>query len=152
MNTQISRSILFAVYVYIAMSIVRLITMGIFGVLLNVPFIITLLIEIVGSLAAIFMCAKWYFRTSSLPTAKEGLRLGLITVGVMFGLSLLLLLSMGSFNIGDGSIVMVLLLSAPLVQFTNPITLVTVVTVLFGTTYAGYEFDATYTGTPTDMS
>ena len=79
---------------------------------------------------AVMFLAKWYFRTVT-PTVKSGLKLGIIAVIVG--------------TILDAAITVPFFVKSYAVFYTNIFMYIGVVWGIVLTTYAGYEFDTTYT-------
>lgn len=81
----------------------------------------------------VLLLAKWYFKTNH-PTAKEGLLLGLVAlvVGIVLDSIITVPLFVKSYN----------------EFFGNPMMLVGWGELLILTTFAGFEFDGTYTSAP----
>jgi len=84
---------------------------------------------------AIFVFAKWYFHPVS-PTAKAGFLLGLTTLVVGFLLDTCVVLLLGS-DMTLTSFYTIIYADWKFILFA--------VEILLLTTYAGYEFDSTYT-------
>ena len=92
------------------------------------------------------LLSKWYFRTSEVPTAKEGALVGLTSIAFIVATSLLIFLLLLQRNLGDESLLSLWLFSGmPLLLFTQFTSWSIAVLILLTTTYAGYEFDGTYT-------
>ncbi len=103
--------------------------------LTEVPPLATFVIGWIINIPVVLLLAKWYFKKVT-PTAKAGFQLGVITIAF----SLLL----------DGiSIVGTYMAGQPLDTFAMLYSdwklYATVIEIILLTTYAGYEFDATYT-------
>ena len=133
----IQRAIGFALGLFILASFVFFIAMLAFGeVSLSViPSFGVFIVGWIALIPCVLVLAKWYFKQVP-PTAKTGLTLGLITLA----LGLLL----------DGVALLVMIVLNQSIEifgalYTDWKVYVIVLEVLLLTTYAGYEFDATYT-------
>jgi hypothetical protein len=84
----------------------------------------------------VLLLAKWYFKKDA-PTLKKGFHFGLIAVGIAFvgdGLSVL-----GAWAVGES-------LDTFKVLYTDWKLYATIVWIVTLCSYAGYEFDGTYSG------
>lgn len=137
----IKRGIGFAFLTYLASIIFVFAGSALLGVPLEAPTLGVYVIHWVGLIVAVLFFAKWYFKKSPLPTAKHGLKLGLLTLLVSLGLDLL---SIGVTMLAGES------LDVFMQMYSSWEFYMTIVILLLVTTYAGYEFDGTFTAMPTN--
>lgn len=145
MTINLKRAIGYALLVYITSSIVFALAATLLGASLEAPSLGAYVIYWLGTIVLMLLFAKWYFKVVE-PTTKSGLYLGLATIAVSICIDLL---SIAGAIATDNSIEMFASLYGSWQFYT------TIIIVLLTTTYAGFEFDSTYTAssmTETDMS
>ena len=139
-SMNIKRTLSFALGLYMLGAFVFYIAMLVFGAvsLSVVPSLGVFLVGWVALIPCVLLLAKWYFKQVP-PTAKNGLLLGARTIALAILLDAL------------AALVMILLNQSIDIfgaLYTDWKVYVIVLEVLLLTTYAGYEFDATYTASP----
>ncbi len=138
-SMNIKRAIGFALSLYVVLFVGFLVTFLLPGEqsLTEVPPLATFVIVWLMSIPAVLLLAKWYFRKVS-ATKKNGFLLGIVTIVV----SLLIdgLFIAGTIAAGES-------VETVKVLYTDWKFYATVLEIILLTTYAGYEFDSTYTET-----
>jgi len=147
MKYTITRVVLYWVYLYVLICAIQFSTRVLLAITLSTPFWIAFALECIATVVSVLLLSKWYFRRSEVPTAKEGAIVGLTSILFIVVISLLLFLSLLQLNIGDESLLSLWIFSGlPLLLFTQVTSWSIALLILLTTTYAGYEFDGTYTG------
>jgi hypothetical protein len=100
-----------------------------------------------ASLAIVLLLSKWYFRTSAVPTLKEGAMIGVTSILFMVVCSYIMYVLSSQIRGIDGSVLWYVFIIGnsifPLLQ--QPYVLGILSLMFLGAMYAGYEFDGTYT-------
>ena len=133
----IKRAILFSIMLYLASFVGFFVVQLLPGEqsLTEVPSLLSFIVGWVINIPIVMLLAKWYFK-KVLPTAKNGLQLGIVAIVV----SLVL----------DGMSIMATLAAGQSIDVFTALYrdwkfYVTVIEILLLTTFAGFEFDATDT-------
>ncbi len=133
----IKRSLGFAVLLYAISFIIFGGTASLFGhrSLTELPPLGVFVVIWLLSIPVVLLLAKWYFK-KVMPTPKAGFRLGVLAVAVAFLLDGLVVL--GTYASGES-------LDTFAAMYADWKVYATIVEIVLLTTYAGFEFDGTYT-------
>lgn len=102
---------------------------------MDTPPLVTFVIVWIINIPAVLLLAKWYFR-QVMPSAKSGFLLGVVSILFAFVLDGISIFA--TYIAGQS-------LDTFVALYTDWKFYVTVLEIILLTTYAGYEFDATYT-------